>query len=311
VAACRERSEQEERVSGRRKPPAGGLVTRVAFQGEAGAFSEEAVLRFFAEDVEPVGLVSFRAVASAVMTGDAAYGLLPIENTVAGSILDTYDLLLEHGLGVIGEAITPVRHCVLGLPGAELRQLARVLSHPVALAQCGHFLAAHSDTEAVARPDTAGSAREVAMAGRPEVGAIASRRAAELYGLEVLAPDIQDREDNQTRFFVIATDAGAPRASPGRDASPSGDPSVARRKTALVVETPNRPGALLAVLEPFAERSINLSSLASRPTGEPWTYRFFIEVEADQCEPGMKAALGAVRDRARIRILGSFAAAPR
>lgn len=297
--------EQEKRGAARRTPPVGGTGTRVAFQGEAGAFSEGAVVRFFGDNAEPVGLVSFRAVASAVMTGDAAYGLLPIENTVAGSILDAYDLLLEHGLGVIGEVITPIRHCVLGLPGADIRQLARVLSHPVALAQCVHFLAAHPDTEAVARPDTAGAAREVAAAGRPEVGAIASRRAAELYGLEVLASDIQDREDNQTRFFVIATDDGASAASP------SGDASTAHRKTALVVETPNTPGALLAVLEPFADRSINLSSLASRPTGEPWTYRFFIEAESDAREPGMKAALDAIRARARIRILGSFAAAPR
>jgi prephenate dehydratase/prephenate dehydrogenase len=294
-------------AAARGSEPAGRGTNRIAFQGEAGAFSEEAVLRYFGAHVEPVGLASFAHVARAVMDGDAASGLLPIENTVAGSILDTYDLLLAHGLVVIGEVIMPVRHCVLGLPGADLQHLDRVLSHPVALAQCARFLAAHPATEAVVRADTAGAAREVAAGGSPEVGAIAGHRAGQLYGLQVLAADVQDREDNQTRFLVVA---GAERAAHGVP-SPAGDARVGRRKTVLVVETPNTPGALLAVLQPFADRSINLSSLESRPTGEPWTYRFFIEVEADAAEPGMKAALDAVTARSRARVLGSFAAAPR
>lgn len=294
------------------------MSPRVAFQGELGAFSEEAVRRYFGPAATPVACRDFAEVGRAVASGSVARGLLPVENTLAGSVVAAYDVLLAHRFRIVGEVVSPIHHCVLGVPGATLEGVTRVISHPVALAQCTRFLAARPGMEAVAVYDTAGAAQEVARTGSPALAAIAGRGAAARYGLDVLAADVEDRPDNQTRFLVVARREGADEsedASPAASDDESGDaaPTASRggaagaMKTVLVVETANEPGALVRVLAPFAERGINMTKLESRPTGEPWRYRFLIDLDANAHEPSAAAALDVAGAHAsRLDVLGSF-----
>lgn len=277
----------------------------VAFQGEAGAFSEEALTLLLEGRARGLPCREFADVGRAVESGAAPLGLLPVENSLAGSVLGSYDVLLRSELEVIGEVVLPIRHMLMGLPGCTVEGLEEIRSHPVALAQCTRFLGAHPGIRAVAVHDTAGAAREVSQGGRPEVAAIAPENAADRYGLTILARDLQDRDDNQTRFFLVAPPARGETA--GRPALPPGPASVA-----LVVETGNRPGALVDVLLPFARRGINLSKLESRPGEVPWTYRFFLELSADLDDGGVQEAVAEVEARARtLRVLGCFPGAAR
>ena len=286
-----------------RSGTAEGQYPRVAFQGELGAFSEEAVHRFFGEGACPVPCREFADVGRAVLDGSVDFGILPIENSLAGSVVGSYDVLAGGELEIVGEVITPIHHCILGVPGASLKGVSRVLSHPVALAQCTRTLRSMTGVEAVAVYDTAGAAKEVADRGDPTRAAIAGRGAADRYGLVVLAADIEDRHDNQTRFLAVLP-AVADGTDPRREVRRSGSGGL---KTALLIETSNTPGALLRVLAPFAERGINLSKLESRPAGEPWSYRFFLEFDADATAPDAAAALDQVRSAARkLRVLGSY-----
>lgn len=281
---------------------------RVAFQGELGAFSEEAVHRYFGEGVEPIPCREFADVGRAVVAGEVDFGVLPIENSLVGSVVGSYDVLASGELRIIGEVITPIHHCILGLPGASLIGLSRILSHPVALMQCTRALRGMRGVEVVAVYDTAGAAKDVADAGDPTRAAIAGRRAAQRYGLDILAADVEDRHDNQTRFLVvIPTEAKGPPDSRGHAPAASGGESREGIKTALLIETANTPGALLRVLAPFAERGINLSKLESRPAGEPWSYRFFMEIDAAATAPDTQLALATVRTASRsLRVLGSY-----
>ena len=272
----------------------------VAFQGELGAFSEEAVHTWFGADVEPVPCREFREVGDAVRSERASAGLLPVENSLAGTVQLAYDVLMEPGLSVVGEVIRPIRHCLLGLPGSTLERLRRVISHPVALAQCGEFLSQHPELEAVAVYDTAGAARDVAERGDPMLGAIASFQAAERYGLEVLASDLQDRSDNQTRFLVIRPEGAA--EFPGEDSG-----AEHGWKTALLVETENRPGSLVEILLPLSREGVNLSKLESRPGVTPWSYRFVLEFEGSPSDESVRRAMSEVSEQAQaIRVLGTF-----
>ena len=277
----------------------------VAFQGEPGAFSEEALTLLLAGRATGIPCRDFMDVGRAVESGAAHLGLLPVENSLAGSVLGSYDVLLRSRLEVIGEVVLPIRHMLMGLPGASLQGLEEIRSHPVALAQCVRFLRSHPGIRGVAAHDTAGAAREVSEGGRMAVAAIAPEKAAARYGLTILARDLQDRDDNQTRFFLVA-----PPAEEGgvtRPPLPHGPPAVA-----LVVETGNRPGSLVDALLPFARRGINLSKLESRPGEVPWTYRFFLELSADMADPGVQEAVAEVEARARtLRILGCFPGASR
>ena len=277
----------------------------VAFQGEPGAFSEEALNLLLMGRATGLPCRDFMDVGRAVESGAAHLGLLPVENSLAGSVLGSYDVLLRSELEVIGEVVLPIRHMLMGLPGATLEGLEEIRSHPVALAQCVHFLRSHPGIRAVAAHDTAGAAREVSDGGRPGVAAIAPEKAAARYGLTILARDLQDRDDNQTRFFLVAPPSMDGR--PTRPAIPDGPSSVA-----LVVETGNHPGSLVDALLPFARRGINLSKLESRPGEVPWTYRFFLELSADLADPGVQEAVTEVEARARtLRILGCFPGASR
>jgi prephenate dehydratase len=274
----------------------------ISFQGELGAFSEEAARRFFADPVEPIPHRTFAEVGEAVIEERVDYGLLPIENSLAGSVVGSYDVLAAPELVVVGEVVTPIHHCLLALPGVELGALTHVLSHPVALAQCQRFFHGHPGLEAVAFYDTAGAAKEIADRANPAHAAIAGRPAAERYGLEILAADIEDRHDNQTRFLVVSRAENAERTLPAA-AAPAGD----TRKTALLIETKNVPGALVRALLPFAGRGYNLTKIESRPGIVPWSYRFFIEVEADTSDAGLGQAVDEAREFTSLfRVLGSF-----
>jgi prephenate dehydratase len=268
---------------------------RVAFQGELGAYSEEAVLRACGPDVEPVPCRENRDVVRAVADAAVDLGVLPLENTLAGTVPASYDAIAaEAQVHAVGEVVIPIHHCVLGVQGATLEGLRVVESHPVALAQCSDFFARHSWLDARAAYDTAGAARDVARTHDLTRGAIAGRGAAMRYELTVLAADVEDRSDNQTRFVVLArTPAQLPYGTPA--------------KTILILSTPNRPGALVRVLTPLAERGLNLTKLESRPTGEPWTYRFVLEFEHLAGDPAAAAALQEVRAAsASLHVAGTY-----
>jgi prephenate dehydratase len=267
---------------------------RIAFQGELGAFSEEAIRNLDAHAI-PVPCREFIDVALAVESGEVDAGMLPIENTLAGSVVGSYDALTAcESLHVTSETIVEIHHCVLAPRGASLATLATIESHPVALAQCTRWLRSHPAITARAAYDTAGAARDVAQRSDARSAAIAARGAAARYDLEILAANIEDRSDNQTRFLMIAR---APRAP---------DRAVAAR-TALLITTPNVPGALLRVLEPLAANEINMSKLESRPADEPWHYRFFLELDHPAADPSLATALDQLRGATEsLRVLGTY-----
>ena len=266
----------------------------VAYQGEAGAFSEEGALSLFPEaDRRP--LPSIRKVFEAVEVGRAGWGLVPMDNSQAGSINETYDLFLRHGLHLVGETIVRVDHCLLALPGAHMDDLHEVISHPQAIAQCEEFLNA-LEVNVRAEYNTAGAAKRIADGRLEHTAAIASRRAAELYGLDVLAERIQTYPDNSTRFGALS-----------RNPDPLGEPD----KASLVFGVGHVSGSLYRCLGAFAERHLSLTKLESRPRpGRPWEYVFYVDVDAPASRPEMIEALAALSDHATFtRLLGSYAGA--
>jgi prephenate dehydratase/chorismate mutase len=272
---------------------------RVAFQGEHGAFTEGAAQAWFGDDVETLPRHEFRDVVTAVQSGEALYGVLPVENSLYGSVGAALDALLETDLEIVGEVIRPIRMCLLGVPGATVEGVKKVFSQPPALGQIQRFLASRPDIEAVAVHDTAGAARMVGESGDRSTAAIASETAARHYGLTVLARDIQDRADNSTRFYVVT--------SPERVGNV---PELKAPKSLVVFETGDRPGALVEVLQAFARRGLNLSRLESRPGRLPWTYRFVAEVMADMRTGEGAVGLDDVRSRAMtVVVRGPFGAA--
>jgi prephenate dehydratase len=270
---------------------------RIAYQGEPGAYGEDAVLSYFGPDTLPVPKASFRDVFAAVASAETDGGLTPIENSQAGSINEIYDLLRDFGLFLTGEFCLPVNHCLLCLPGQQLSDIRRVLSHPQALAQCDAYLRGLG-VEIVAAYDTAGSAKLIREQRLPGVAAVASMRAAEVYGLTILARDIQTVPGNYTRFVELAREPRAPTARPS--------------KTVLLLVTAHVPGALYAALGAFALRGINLLKLESRPSREkPWEYVFYLDIEGAPGEAPVDEALAALARHARtVQVFGSFARGP-
>jgi prephenate dehydratase len=267
-------------------------MTRVSFQGIAGAYSEEAIRQYYGPEVESVPCRTFTEVFVAVEDGSADYGMLPIENSLAGSVIQSYELLMEHDLRVRAEVILRVRHRLIAPPGTEITDIKRVKSHPQALAQCERYLARRG-LEAVPNFDTAGSARHLAQNPEPETGAIAGALAAELYGLEILDDGIEDLPFNYTRFFVLGLD-DPPRAQ--------------RSKTSLIFTTRHHPGALYDSLGEFAKRGINLTKIESRPRrNRPWQYLFYLDFEGHWQDPECEAALMALLRRSSfVKLLGSY-----
>ncbi len=264
---------------------------RVAFQGERGAYSEAAAMGYFGT-IDPVPSRTLVEVFDAVEYGQADRGMVPVENSQAGSINETYDLLARRSLHIVGEHNQRIEHCLLALPEDSLEDIRTVLSHPQALAQCEAFLS-RGGWETVATYDTAGSARIVAAEHRRGTAAIASRHAAGIYGLQILAEGIETSPMNYTKFLALAL-TSAPRAD--------------RAKTSVVFTTANIPGALYKALGAFANRGINLTKLESRPRRDrPWEYLFYVDFEAHQESPEGRAALAELTGvTAFLRVLGSY-----
>lgn len=273
-----------------------GIDGPVAYAGEPGAFAEDAVLAAFG-DVPRTGLGSFRAVFDSVARGDAVAGVVPIENVIHGTVRENYDLLIEYDLAIVGEVVVPVDLCLAALPGQTTDDIERVYSHIQALGQAEAFLRSRP-WQLLSTYNTAGAGKAIADTDERGAAAVLSPRAAGVFGLEVLAQDIGDLPDNRTRFVVLGGDAGLP---------PLIDPP-ARRRTTLVVAVRNEPGTLLAVLQIIAAHGLNMRKLESRPNRErAWEYVFWIDLDGDQADPAMSAALDDVRQVTTMRrVLGSY-----
>jgi prephenate dehydratase len=269
----------------------------VAFQGERGAYGEMAALRYF-KNPKLMPMKSFREVFDAAERQDADYAIVPVENSIEGSVNEVYDLLLEtKKLQVSGEVYQRVRHCLIANPGTNRNRIRAVRSHPQALAQCRGYLQKHK-MEAIPAYDTAGAVKMIKENGSTEAAAIASKRAAELYGMQVLDEGIEDRKNNYTRFLVLSPK----KASSKRARIP------ADFRTSIIFSVKHLPGALFGIVGEFALRKINLTKIESRPTKEtPWEYNFFVDFEGHADERHVREALRAIRSRALyVKVLGSY-----
>lgn len=269
------------------------MKIRAAFQGELGAYSELAALEYFNHDVTVIPRPSFAKVFEAVNSGDAEHGVIPIENSLAGSIHDNYDLLLEHDLVITGEIKLRIEHNLLVNPGSRLEDIRRVYSHPQALSQCKDFLAGLEGVELISVYDTAGAARQIKENGHPEEASIASAQAARDYGLEILRSGIESNHKNFTRFLVLSREL----AEPADDS-----------KTSIVFSARNIPGALFKSLSVFALRDIDLYKIESRPIpGSPWEYLFYLDFAGDIRQEVTRRALGHLEEIAGfLKFLGSY-----
>ena len=276
------------------------MALTIGYQGEPGAYSEEALHQHY-PGAEAVALRTLRHVFHRVADRTLDLALVPVENSQAGSVLETYDLLLEYRVMVVGEVALQVDHCLLALPGTKPDTLRRVLSHPQALAQCEAYVV-RARLEPVPVYDTAGAARLVQTEARTDQAAVASRRAAELYGLEIIAERIQTVQENVTRFFLVSR-RGAGRPKP---------PLVKRKplgwKTSLVCAVRNEPGALFDLLACFNDAGVNLSKLESRPRREPpWEYAFYLDIDGRRSDKPVAAAIRAARRVTTfLELLGTY-----
>jgi prephenate dehydratase len=274
---------------------------RVAFQGEPGAFSEAAAVQLLGGAITTVPRTTFDAAFSAIAEGAADALLAPVENSLAGSVVRVFDLLLESRLSIVAETILPIEMQLIAIPGTSLADVRFVASHPMALAQCERFFAAHPRWHRVPAEDTAGSVREMLARGDKSCAAIAGRHAAEHYHAVILAESVQDNSENFTRFVLLLPENEAALWI-----------SIEARKVSLAMRLAHRPGALLASLEPFAKYGVNLLKIESRPIhGRPWEYQFFIDVEAET-PARLDSALSEVRAAtSEFRVLGRYLAASR
>lgn len=273
-------------ASRKRKP-------RVAYQGERGAYSEDAVAHVFGEDAEPLPCLEFRDAFEAVDAGGATHAVVPVENSIEGTVAQVNDLLIEHDLTVSGEVIIPVDHCLIANPKSTIDDIRVVYSHPQALGQCRRFLARHPKWRQIPTYDTAGSVKMIKGRGRREEAAIASRRSARIYGMQVLTEGIQTDHENYTRFFVLEKH---PRKVTGAN------------KTSIAFVAKNVPGSLHACLGEFASRRINLTKMESRPRrARPWNYVFFADFEGSMDDPRCREAVGALVTTAGfVKVFGSY-----
>jgi prephenate dehydratase len=266
---------------------------RIAYQGEPGAYSEAAALAFDPQ-ATPLACRTFEEVFQSVADGTAARGIVPMENTIGGSIHRNYDLLVEHELPIVGEVQLKVDHCLLALPGVRLEDVRVVHSHPQALAQCERFLRGLPSVEIAAVYDTAGGAKLIREQNLQHDAAIASIRAALVFGLDVLQRGIQDFDTNITRFCVVARNT----LTEGAD------------KTSIVFALPSQPGSLFRALSVFALRNIDLTKLESRPIrGRAWEYMFYADLAVSRDDVNCGRALVNLAEFARwVRTLGTYRA---
>ncbi len=264
----------------------------VAFQGEIGAYSEEAAFHFFGPSIQVKPCESLDDVFRVVEQGEAQFGVVPIENSLEGSISRAYDLLLDSSLRVCGETELRVVHCLIASPETRLDLIKKVYSHPQALGQCRAFLK-HLDCELVPTYDTAGSVKMLKEKGITDGAAIAGTRAAEIYGMQIIAREIEDNPNNFTRFFILAK----------QDSPPSGND-----KTSIVFSVKHRPGALYEFLKTLASRNINLTKIESRPTRQkPWEYNFYLDFEGHREDKTSREVLDDLEKTSLfLKVLGSY-----
>lgn len=269
--------------------------TSVAFQGESGAYSEQAIYKKLGRDTPVVPCKSLDSVFEYVSKEQLARGVVPIENSIGGSIDETYDLLLTHKLVVVGEIYLRISHHLLGFPGVDISQLERVYSHPQALKQCKDFIN-EMDLEPQPFYDTAGAAKMVRQKSNNKWGAIAGKLAGVKYGLSFLKSDIQSFDHNETRFLMIAQ-------------RPTSDCSNPRKmKTSICFRVPDQPGSLYKCLTPFADNDINLTLIKSRPVAaSPWSYQFYLDFEGYYRQARIEKATARLREIVpSLNILGSY-----
>jgi prephenate dehydratase len=275
--------------------------SRVAFQGEPGAFSSQAARKLLGEGISLVPCETFEQMFASVESGASDYCLAPIENSLFGSVFQNYDLLLKHNLRIVGETSLRIVHNLIAPPETKLEDVRRVYSHPVALGQCLQFFTARPEMKPVAAYDTAGSVKMLMESREPGAAAIASTAAAEVYGAQILVPEIEDDRRNFTRFLLLAREAEV------------GEPAADADKTSLVFVLEHRIGSLFRAMAVFALREIDLMKIESRPlVGHPWEYSFYLDFIGNTAEPRVKHALAHLAEFASgIKVLGCYRRAPK
>jgi len=264
---------------------------KISFQGEPGAYSEQAVFNYFG-NVETLPCESFDTMFDSVVSGKSDLALAPIENSLAGSIHQNYDLLLRHNLHIVGEYFLRVRHCLIANPGVKKEDIKKAISHPQALGQCAAYLRSRG-IKAEQVYDTAGSVKMLRETGAKDVAAIASKRAAELYGMQILEEGIEDNAENYTRFLAVGRESIVPESE---------------AKTSIVFTLKNVPGSLFKAMSVFALRDIDLTKIESRPLqGKPWEYLFYIDFIGSVQDETVQRALDHLGEYAvMLRVLGSY-----
>lgn len=267
-----------------------------AFQGEPGAFSHAAARKLLGNDIEVLPCPVFDEVFRAVEQGRATHAVIPIENTLHGSVHENYDHLVSYQMPIIGETNIRISHQLIAMPGTRFKDVRRVLSHPVALNQCLRFFAQNPQIEKVPHYDTAGSVKTLSIEHPDGAAAIASEAAAEIYGGIILKHGIEDDRQNFTRFFLLHP----------KPVQYTGDDK--RWKTSLVFGTPNRPGSLFKAMACFALRDLNLTKIESRPLrGKPWEYLFYVDLIGHAEDPALANALRNLSEMTTVlRVLGSY-----
>jgi prephenate dehydratase len=267
--------------------------TRVAFQGERGAFSEEAAYVLAGRTISPVPCRSFETLFETISTGKARYGVVPVENSLVGSVQNNNNYILDYGLHIVAESHLRIVHCLMGKPEITLKKIRQVFSHPVALDQCRRFLRRYPRIEPVSYYDTAGAARMVSESTRTDIAAIASPLAASEYGLNMLRKSIEDKKINYTRFFLV---------------SKKSRPFKGKAKTSIVFAVKNLPGALFRALAVFALRDIDLTRIESQPSRKKaWEYHFFVDFKGRIDEDRVRKALAHLREIAHfVKVLGCY-----
>ena len=272
---------------------------KVSFQGEPGAYSEQAVFNYYGE-VDTVPCESFDVMFDSVVSGKSDAALAPIENSLAGSIHQNYDLLLRHDLHIVGEYLLRVRHCLIALPNVKKEDIKKAISHPQALGQCAAYLR-NLGIKPETVYDTAGSVKMLKASGAKDTAAIASRRAAEIYGIQILEEGIEDNPENYTRFLAVGREPVVPAVL-------SGSKGEGESKTSIVFTLKNQPGSLFKAMSVFALRDIDLTKIESRPLqGKPWEYLFYIDFIGSVYDEVPKRALDHLGEYAvTLRVLGSY-----
>ncbi len=300
MAICRKRQYQIMKEEGVAQPVPFTVVdaiekehARVVFQGVEGAYSHAASMAYFGESAEYFHVPNFEEVMKAVAQGEADFGVLPLENSSAGQVGDVYDLLTRYDNTIVGEYYLPVRHCLLGLKGADINEIQTVYSHPQGLMQCAKFLNEHSDWQQISQVNTAVSAQKVIKENNPRTAAIASATAAKLYGLEILEEGINDNKTNTTRFIIVCS-----KKIYCKQAS----------KISIMFEIPHESGSLYTILSHMIYNVLNMTKIESRPIPEqPFEYRFFVDFEGNLADAAVEnALLGIDEEAARLKILGNY-----